>query len=149
MVQQDRSDPTAALRGCRDQTLVVCFDGHACVDFVLYQGDTLYLFQTSLQPYGVHKSGIEAMLQPVRDLGDSSVCAFYVQHGPAGVRGIAVPTTRVSPRLADRVRYVYVTCDETRHREASLQDGVRKYVLRVNGDALSAFGPDHLVFRRS
>jgi len=148
VVRQDRRNPVTCLEGVRDETLVVCFDGHDCVEFVLYNGAHIYMFQTSLQSYGVHKAGIEALLRPAQDLG-TSVCDFYVRHGPPGVRNIKVPAARPTKHLLERVRYFYVTNDRTQHRQATLREGSRKFVWRVNGDDLAAFGLDYHLFTRS
>jgi len=45
VVRQDRRNPVTCLEGVRNETLVICFDGHDCVDFVLYNGVHTYMIQ--------------------------------------------------------------------------------------------------------
>lgn len=134
---QSQQNPHEAVANVEDGTLIICVAGHVVIDMVLYDNASVYFLQISMQSYVDHSTTFDDLYTTMLPFDPSqSVGAYYSSKAPTAWN-IPQYYKKFTDSLAQKVKYVYITPDVTKHR---MKTKMMEHVLRVGGVNLQTFG---------
>lgn len=141
-ILQDRPKSADAIPTYPDNSMIVCYSpNHPVADLVVYSGGVINFISVSISSYNIHRTKFGDLFDTeVGNTGHTPLSYYCLAAPPNYNAGRLARLTRISDTLTEKIRFIFITLDTTKHTARTMGQQGAKYVYRINGEALMKFG---------